>query len=85
LVIIGFVRVQTAADAVDCPVLFDCLLVLDTPENGGVQALLCVDHIAEASIQGLDEDYITVEVGLLIEDVDHPINKRTEEVALSEL
>jgi hypothetical protein len=85
LVIIGFVRVQTAADAVDCAVLFDGLLVLNTPENGGVQALLGVDHIAEASIQGLDEDCITVEVGLLIEDVDHPINKRTEEVALSEL
>ncbi|MPL98477.1 hypothetical protein SDC9_44682 [bioreactor metagenome] len=85
LVIVGLVRIEAAADAVDRSVLLDGFLVLHTPEDGGVQALLGVDHIAQAPVQGLDEDYIAVEIGLLVENVDHPIDERSEEVPLSEL
>ncbi|MPM66994.1 hypothetical protein SDC9_113908 [bioreactor metagenome] len=83
--VFSLVRVETAADRVDGAILFNRLAILHTAKDGGIEALLVVDHIRKATVERLDKHDIAVEVGLLIEDVDHPVDESPEEVSFAKL
>src|SRR5690554_4621520 len=66
------VGVEDAAEAGDWSKLFDCLTLLHSSEDGGIQALLGVDELPKTFGDGLDGYDIAVKGPLFIEDIDHP-------------
>ena len=50
-----------------------------------IQAVLCIEPVNHTTLDGLYYNNATVEVGLLVHVPDNPINKSTEEIALTKL
>ena len=79
------IGVHTATDNVDALQRVHWLAVLTTLQVHVIQAVLTVQPVNHTTVQGLDNDYRTIEIGLLVHVPDNPINERTEEITLTEL
>ena len=79
------IGVQGAADDVDALQGVHGLAILTSLQVDVVQAVLTVEPLGHTSFNRLDDDYRTVEVGLLVHVPDNPIYERAKEVTLSEL
>ena len=79
------IGIDTACNGSDLSELFHGLAVLNASEDCRIKSVLSVDHVAETSVEGLYEHYVAVEVTLLVELVDNPVNKCAKEVAFTEL
>jgi len=80
-----FVRIQPAADGGDEAARFDGLAALDAAEEDGVEAVLLVEQGDLAGGERLDDGDAAVEESVFVEDVEHPVGERAEEVAFAEL
>jgi len=79
------IGVQGPADHVDALQRVYGLTVLAALQVHVVEAVLTVQHIGHALLDGLHHDDTAVEVGLLVHIPDDPIHECAEEVALAEL
>ena len=79
------VGVEGAADAVDACQRVDGLAVQTALQVDVVEAVLSVEPLGHAVLDGLYDYDAAVEVGILVHVVDNPVYKGAEEVALTEL
>ena len=63
----------------------DRLSVLETFQNNGVKLFLVLQGLDSAVFPGLDHCYVPPKHALVVELLDYPLNKSSEEIAFSEL
>ena len=79
------VSIQTALDRFDHAGIFHQFAVCDPTEDQGVKTVLRIDHVRKPFFQRLNDLDRSVEPDFPVHFIDHPINKRAEEVTFTEL
>ena len=77
--------VQRTADHINALKCVDSLTVLTSLQIDVIQAVLTVEPIHHTTLDRLNYNNRTIEVGLLIHVPNNPVNERTQEIALTKL
>jgi hypothetical protein len=60
-------------------------LFVQAADDGGVQAILCAQRWREIGVNRADNHDTGIEIGVFVQQIDLPVNKRPQEVTFTKL
>ena len=80
------IRVDFVIHRTDKPCLTHCLTLLVKPAyQRGIQPVLGIQRRRKIGIDRANDGHASVQIGLLVEDIQLPVNKRPQEVTFTKL